>query len=245
MIRVEIDPKSGLKASLRGDILIVIDVLRFSSCIITGLAVGVKQFIPVATLNEARQIQKKDRTYLLAGERRGLKPKDFHFGNSPIEYKKSNLKGKTVIISTTNGTKALDYCKKSKLLLIASFLNAYALSKYIANYVSSEDNISIILASQKDTIFLEDFICAGLLVSNISNMTQRQYLNDHAILAKLAWNNTEDDLEKIIHQGHHASYLESIGFEEDVKFCIKRDIYDIIPKVTGNSISKINVDKEI
>ena len=171
---------------------------------------------------------------------KGLKPKDFHFGNSPIEFKKSNLKGKSIVISTTNGTKTIEYCKKSKLLLIASFLNAYALSTYIADYFPKDDNISIILASKSHTIFLEDFICAGLLVSNIIHLTSKQDLNDDAILAKLAWSSAKDDLEKTIRQGHHASYLESIGFKEDVKFCINRDIYDLIPFVQDNKISKIN-----
>jgi 2-phosphosulfolactate phosphatase len=240
LIRVETDPRSGLKASLRGDILIVIDVLRFSSSIVTGVAAGVKQFIPVATLDEARKMHKENSNYLLAGERRGLKPKDFHFGNSPLEYNKSDLKGKTIIISTTNGSKTIEYCKNSKLLLIASFLNAHALSAYILDYLPREENISIILASKRHTIFLEDFICAGLLVSNIINSISEQHLNDDAILAKLAWNSAKDKLEKIILQSNHASYLQSIGFEEDVKFCIKRDIYDIIPFVEGNRISKIN-----
>ncbi|MCW4042421.1 MAG: 2-phosphosulfolactate phosphatase [Candidatus Bathyarchaeota archaeon] len=240
MIRVETDPTAGLQASLRGDILIVIDVLRFSSSIVTGLATGAKQFIPVATLKKARNMHKKNRSYLLAGERKGLKPKDFHFGNSPIEYKKSNLKGKSIVISTTNGTKTIEYCKKSKFLLIASFLNAHALSTYIADYLPRENNVSIILASKSHTIFLEDFICAGLLVSNIIHLTSKQDLNDDAILAKLAWSSAKDDLEKTIRQGHHASYLESIGFIEDVKFCINRDIYDLIPFVQDNKISKIN-----
>jgi len=240
LIKVETDPIAGLRASLSGDILIVIDVLRFSSSIVTGLAADAKQFIPVTTLKKARNIHKKNRSYLLAGERKGLKPKDFHFGNSPIEFKKSNLKGKSIVISTTNGTKTIDYCMKSKLLLIASFLNAHAISTYIADYFPKEDNISIILASKHHTIFLEDFICAGLLVSNIINLTSKQTLNDDAILAKLAWSSAKDDLEKTIRQGHHASYLESIGFKEDVKFCIKRDIYDLIPFVQDNKISKIN-----
>jgi 2-phosphosulfolactate phosphatase len=242
LIKVVTDPKAGLQASLNGDILIVIDVLRFTSSIVTGLAAGVKQFIPVTTLKKARNIHKRNRNYLLAGERKGLKPKDFHFGNSPIEYKKSNLKGKSIVISTTNGTKTIEYCKKSKLLLIASFLNAHALSTYIADYLPMEENISIILSSKSDTIFLEDFICAGLLVSNILHLTSKQDLNDDAILAKLAWSSAKDELEKTIRQGHHASYLESIGFKEDVKFCINRDIYDLVPFVKGNKISKINRD---
>ena len=96
------------------------------------------------------------------------------------------------------------------------------------------------MASKNHTIFLEDFICAGLLVSNIINLTSKQDLNDDAILAKLAWSSAKDDLEKTILEGHHASYLESIGFNEDVKFCVNRDIYDLVPFVQGNRISKIN-----
>jgi len=241
LIKVETDPKAGLQASLSEDILIVIDVLRFSSSIVTGLAAGAKQFIPVTTLKKARNIHKKNRSYLLAGERKGLKPKDFHFGNSPIEFKKSNLKGKSIVISTTNGTKTIEYCKKSKLLLIASFLNAHAISTYIADHFPKDDNISIILASKNHTIFLEDFICAGLLVSNIINSTSKQDFNDDAILDKLAWSSAKDDLEKTIRQGHHAPYLESIGFNEDVKFCVNRDIYDLVPFVQGNKISKKNL----
>lgn len=242
MIKVETDPKTGLQASLSEDVLIVIDVLRFSSSIITGLAAGAKQFIPVTTLKKARNIQRKNRSYLLAGERKGLKPKDFHFGNSPIEFKKLNLKGKSIVISTTNGTKTIEYCKKSKLLLIASFLNAHAISTYIANHLPRKNNVSIILASKNHTVFLEDFICAGLLVSNIINLTSKQDLNDDAILAKLVWNSAKDDLEKTILEGHHASYLESIGFNEDVKFCVNRDIYDLVPFVQGNEISKMTRD---
>ena len=101
-------------------------------------------------------------------------------------------------------------------------------------------NLSIILASKSHTIFLEDFICAGLLVSNIIHLTSKKDLNDDAILAKLAWSSAKDELEKTILQGNHASYLVSIGFKEDVKFCVNRDIYDLVPFVQGNKISAIN-----
>jgi 2-phosphosulfolactate phosphatase len=237
LISVEANLEAGREASSRGDIVIVVDVLRFSSTAVVGLACGAESIIPVKTIREARRLYRRNRKLVLAGEREGAKPKGFHFGNSPTEFRKANLSGKTIVMTTSNGTRALESSKGAKWLLIGSFVNAGAVSAAASRLSKDGRGISIILASRHGKIFLEDFICSGLLVSNIT--PQLDQMSDEAIAARLAWMSVEHDLKRVVGQSSHAIYLERIGYREDVRFCLQRDVYDIVPNVKRSRIVRL------
>jgi 2-phosphosulfolactate phosphatase len=234
LISVEANLEDGREASSRGDIVIVVDVLRFSSTAVVGLASGAEAIIPVKTIGEARRLYERNRKLVLAGEREGIKPKGFHLGNSPTEFERADLSGKTIIMTTSNGTAALESSKGAKSLFVGSFINARAVSAAASTFFTNEKGISIVLGSRRGEIFLEDFLCSGLLVSNLTDKTHQ--MNDEAIAARLAWMNVEHDLETFVRQASHAVYLGSIGYGEDVKFCSRRDVYDVVPYLKGNRL---------
>lgn len=237
MLRVVPNLEASRETGPRGEITIVVDALRFSSSVIVGLASRAAAFIPVKTVAEAKRLYRSDKRLILSGEREGLKPRGFHLGNSPTEFKRTDLDGKTVVITTTNGTKALESSRGSEWLLIGSFVNATAVSAAASRLAENEKDISIILASRGGKIFLEDFICAGLLASRITN--DMDTMNDEAMAAELAWIGAENDYERVIRKSSHAVYLEGIGYGDDVELCLQRDLYDLVPYAKGNKIVRL------
>jgi 2-phosphosulfolactate phosphatase len=236
MIHLETSYRFAYRARLRGDIIIIIDTLRFSSSVVTGLSHGVEAFIPVKTLKEARSLYRRDPQLILAGERRGFKPKSFHMGNSPREFVNAGLEGKRVVITTTNGTMALQYAKGARWILIGSFLNAKAITAAASKLLKNEGGISLVLASRDGMFFLEDFLCAGLLVSNLG---PDLHADDKAAASRLAWASAEDRLEDVVRRGWHAKYLESIGYGEDVSLCLQRNIYSTVPLFRRGKIVRL------
>jgi 2-phosphosulfolactate phosphatase len=237
LISVEPNLKAGLDASSRGDITIVVDVLRFSSSVVVGLAHGVTAITPVRTLKEARLLRKQNKGLILAGEREGLKLKGFQLGNSPSEFLRSDLDGKQIVMTTTNGTMALEYSKGSRWLLVGSFINARAVSEAASAISKKRKGISIILACRLGRFFLEDFLCAGLLVSNMTDRLTD--MNDEAMAARLAWLGVKSDFRKVVRKSKHAVYLREIGYEKDVELCLQRDTYDLVPHLKKNKIIRL------
>ncbi|MEM4251511.1 MAG: 2-phosphosulfolactate phosphatase [Candidatus Bathyarchaeia archaeon] len=223
-----------MKARCRKEVVVVVDVLRFSSSVVVALDKGAKSIIPVKTLVQAKRLYKRDCRIILAGERGGKMPKGFHLGNSPTELSRANLKDKTIVMTTTNGTAALEYSKGAKWVLIGSFLNSRAVCKRVLELSRDAADISIVLASRSGDFFLEDFVCAGLLVSIVSR--ERGEMNDVARAARLAWVTSSSDLETVVRVGSHAKYLESMGYGEDVDLCLSRDSYDVVPLLRRDRI---------
>ena len=114
---------------LEGKIVVVIDILRATSCMVTGLGEGLAGIIPVEKLEECQKL--KDKGYIAAAERDGKKVEGFDIGNSPFSYQDAALKGKWVAVTTTNGTRALVQSVKAKEILVGAFLNRSALVKYL------------------------------------------------------------------------------------------------------------------
>ncbi|MDH5596295.1 MAG: 2-phosphosulfolactate phosphatase, partial [Candidatus Bathyarchaeota archaeon] len=122
-LNLELSAKDTLKAVSRKDVLVVIDVLRCCSTIVMALANGAKEVIPTKTIREAQALHKKHPEFLLAGERKGLKPIGFNLGNSPLEFSSNIVKEKHVVLTTTSGTKAICSSKKARWVLIGAFFN--------------------------------------------------------------------------------------------------------------------------
>ena len=132
MIQVALCPSEIRRISatdLSGVTAVVFDVLRATSSMITGLASGAEAFIPVRTVEEARKLKLNDSDLLLAGERDGLPPEGFDLGNSPEEFEQ--IKGRRVVMTTTNGTVAIQAMKAAAKVLIGSLLNIDALADYL------------------------------------------------------------------------------------------------------------------
>jgi 2-phosphosulfolactate phosphatase len=237
-VNVSIFMREALNAIRREDVIIVVDVLRCSSTIITALANGAREVVPVKTVQEARRLFREDANRILAGERGGVKPLGFKLGNSPREFSPEKVRGKSIILTTTNGTKAIALAKKAKLTLIGAFLNAGAVAK--AAFKRAEGaGISIVTAGTKGKFSLEDFICAGLIVGNFPKGEVE--LNDAAYASTLAWREASKKLNQVVRNGYHAKYLERISLGEDIDFCLSVDLYDVVPYCKGDKVIKLKL----
>ena len=140
------------------EIVVVIDVLRATSAICAAFHNGIKSIIPVATIEEAREYKAKG--YLVGAERKGQIVEGFDFGNSPYSYMNEALRGKEVVLTTTNGTKALDVAKDADTVVVGSLNNLDALCEWLAE---QDKNILCLCSGWQDKFNLEDTICAGAI----------------------------------------------------------------------------------
>jgi len=242
LVSLEFFAKDTLKAVQRRDAVIAIDVLRCCSTIVTALANGAEGVIPTKTVNEARRLHKKHPELILAGERRGTKPRGFDLGNSPLEFSPQAIGGKRIIFTTTSGTKAIVFSQKTKWVLIGALLNAEAVAKAALKIAEKERlGISLVLSGREGKHFsLEDFLCAGLIVESLPTDTVE--LSDAALGSWLAYQQSRGSLYETIQKGYHAQYLKSIGFGEDVRFCSQVNVFDIVPICTNGTIIPLDLN---
>jgi 2-phosphosulfolactate phosphatase len=228
--------------SFTGKTSVVIDVLRATSTIVHALENEAKEIIPVANVEFAVKISGGmfSGQTLLGGERNTKKVEGFALGNSPLEYLKELISGKTIILYTTNGSKAIVKAKFSQTLLICSFLNISA----VANYISDFNKDFEILCAGKGNVFsMEDTVCAGKLISEIMKIRNDIELSDSA-RASLALNkNFGKNILNMLKETEHGRLLIDNGFEEDLKFCSKLNYSNVIPYFSGNIIKALQVNK--
>ena len=236
--------EAGIEAVGRNDVVIVIDALRCSSTIIAALANGIIEITPVKSLEEAFELRKMQKDLILVGERAGLKPDGFDLGNSPTAFISNNYRGKKVILTTSNGTKAIEQVKECDWVLIGAFLNANEVANVALKLAKEHEvGITILLACSSRNLFLEDFICGGLLVSKL--LSPGIKLDDSAYASMLSWYKAEKNLEEIIKNSQHGKYLMDIGFGKDIDFCLNIDHYSIIPYLNNGNIRKKEKEKFI
>ncbi|MDH5450099.1 MAG: 2-phosphosulfolactate phosphatase [Candidatus Bathyarchaeota archaeon] len=217
-----------VKAVKRRDVMVVIDALRCCSTIVTALANGATDITPVKTISEARRLKKKHPEFVIAGERKGLKPKKFALGNSPLEFSPENVRGRRIILTTTSGTKAILLSEQGKWVLIGAFLNARAVAEASLKIAENEKTgVSFVLAGKEGQFSLEDFLCAGAITESFP--PGKAQLSDTAIVSLLSFERARRSLKKVIQRGSHAQYLKSKGFGDDVAFCARMNVFNIVP----------------
>ena len=221
--------------SFSGKTTVIIDVLRATSTIINALNNGAKEIIPVATVEFAVKISGGmfGGLTLLGGERNTKKIEGFALGNSPLEYSSKLVKNKSIVLYTTNGTKAVVKAKFSKNLYICSFLNLSAVAEHI-NLMDTD--FEILCAGRNNSFSLEDTVCAGKLISEILKNKKDLELSDSA-KASIALNKSfGKNLLKMLSETEHGRLLLDNGFEEDIKFCSKLNTIDAVPCFSGNVV---------
>ncbi|MEM9829341.1 MAG: 2-phosphosulfolactate phosphatase [Bacteroidota bacterium] len=203
-------------------VVVVVDVLRASSTMITAFAHGLERLMPVAYVEGCLALQRMG--YLSAGERDGAKVEGFDFGNSPYDVMKGDLSGKSLAMTTTNGTLAIEKAKSARKVIIGAFLNLSAVIDYVKKL--NEDTL-ILCAGWKGQMNLEDTLFAGALVSNLTN--DFKIKGDAALAAQLLYENSQDDLYGVVSRSSHAKRLKKLAAENDMRFCLKKDEYDVVP----------------
>ncbi len=217
--------------------VVVIDVLRASSTIVQACENGVERIIPVSSVEDASRLAatlEKKKT-LLGGERDGREIEGFDLGNSPLEYVSKVVKGKTLILSTSNGTVAITQSASAKQLLVGSFLN---LSAVVTRLLSSRaKKVTILCAGNQGQLSLEDLVCGGLMVARTTQAYRgKLVLNDGAVAGR-AVAEKMTDIGEVVRSSTHGRKLSELGFDADLDFCSKIDKYGTVPVVIDGRIS--------
>lgn len=232
-INVIITPNAVDELYFTGKTSVVIDVLRASSTIITALQNGAKEVIPVASVEFGVRISGGmfSGQTLLCGERNTKKIEGFSLGNSPLEFTPEIVDGKSIILFTTNGTRAITRAKFSSYLLICSFMNLSAVAKHI---LSLDMDLEILCSGRNNFMSMEDAVCAGRLVAEIIKKKENVSLNDSA-RASLALNKSSGEgILQMFKESDHGKLLIENGFEEDLIYCSKINSSAAVPFFTGN-----------
>lgn len=232
-------PSEVREAQLEKQLVIVTDVLRASSTIVTALHHGAKEIIPVESLEDAtRLMQDIGRKYvILCGEREGKKIDQFDLGNSPFEYTNGGIKDKTLIYCSTNGSRAIVRAASAGKLVMAGFLNlSYALDYAIK---SDFDQITILCSGKEDRFCLEDVVCAGMMVSRLlEEFGDDLEASDAATAGLQIYNQHQKNIPKMIKTSDHGKYLAALGFGEDLIYCSQIDALPVVPVLENGRIVK-------
>lgn len=216
-------------------IVVVIDILRATSAICTAFEHGVEKIIPVATVKEAEQYKKKG--FLVGAERNGVKLNGFDFGNSPSDYMNKKIKGKTIVLTTTNGTQAIEAAAGAYKVVIGSFLNMAALCKYLTK---ENRHVLLLCSGWKGKFNLEDAMFAGAIVNILSIRDEFKEMGDSALAAKYLFQTGFKNPVHFLHNSSHKERLIELGLKEDVKYCLSLNSTHIIPVLKGNALVRMN-----
>ncbi|HBF36033.1 MAG TPA: 2-phosphosulfolactate phosphatase, partial [Firmicutes bacterium] len=208
--------------------VVVIDVLRATSTIVTAFGNGALEIVPVMEPAEVVDLVKRigPKEFLTGGERKGFKIEGFDLGNSPSEYAEERVKGRKIILCTTNGTKAIKTAQSAAELYIGSFLNMQAVVNHLKG--SSQDLV-LVCSGRDQNLCLEDLACAGLMIELLKDEIGND-LTDSAKLAQYVWEKAGVNLEEFIKQTQHGRYLKEIGLEQDIHDCMALNQYEIVPR---------------
>lgn len=206
------------------DIVVVIDVLRASSVICTAFQFGVKRIIPVSSIEKASIYLKNG--YHVAAERMGEIVDGFILGNSPLAYRNSNLKGKTLVITTTNGTKAIETAKDCDQLLIGSFLNLDVLSDYLTDL---NKNVLLLASGWQGKFSLEDTLCAGAICDQLLRTNKFTTNYDSTVASKYLYHSARSNYFGFLKASSHRKRLKRLNLNNDIKYCLTPNQTNVIP----------------
>lgn len=205
-----------------GKCVVVIDVLRASSAMITGLSHGVAAFRPVAEPEDALLWAKQG--YIPAAERGGQVADGFSLGNSPFSYREGQYAGQKIALTTTNGTRALLLSLAAERIMIGGFLNQQAVVRQLTAFPG---DIILFCAGWKGQFSLEDTLSAGGLLSSL----KQEFLvsGDPAVAAMDLYHRYENNIESVVHGSSHYLRLAAKGHADEIAFCLNRDLYSTVP----------------
>lgn len=216
------------------EIVVVIDVLRATSAICAAFDNGIKSIIPVPTIEEAMDYKK--RGFLAGAERKGQIVEGFDFGNSPFSYMNEDFKGKDVVLSTTNGTKALDIAKDAEIVVVGSFLNLEALCIWLAE---QDKNVLCLCSGWQDKFNLEDTICAGAISEFLITTGKFTSDEDSSVAAKYLYLSAKDNYFGYLKSSSHRRRLKNLNLNEDVKYCLTPNQTNVIPILKDGKLVKL------
>ena len=214
--------------------VVVIDVLRATSAICTAFQYGVEKIIPVSTVEEAREYQA--RGFLAGAERNGQIVEGFDLGNSPYSYMDESLRGKTIVLTTTNGTKAINLASKHHKVLIGSLLNLDAIGKYL---IDNPQDVLLMASGWQGKFNLEDSICAGAITEMLLQSMRYFSDEDATIAAMFLFQQARTNYFGFLKASSHRRRLRNLNLNEDIKYCLTPNQTKVIPVFKDGSLVKL------
>lgn len=202
--------------------VVVVDILRATSCMTTAFAHGIAAIKPFAKLEDCMAM--KASGYYTAGERDGKKVEGFDLGNSPFEYMEDYLKGQRIAFTTTNGTQAIARSEGAREIVIGSFLNLSAVANHL---LSTDNNVLVVCAGWKGKVNMEDTLFAGALVETLKDHVAPDC--DAPVMAQHLYNQAKGDLVDALKDASHVKRLARLNIYKDIQFCMTADQYNIVP----------------
>lgn len=230
------------RCDLSETVCVVFDILRATSTIVTALANGAQGILPVREISNALTIRQQQPEVLLAGERNGVLIGEertgsisFDLGNSPKEFVRSKVEEKTIVMTTTNGTRALCACSGAARILIGAFLNLRVTVEHIQRTDFSQ--ILLVCAGTGENVAYEDVLCVGAFIDLLASQNDEKNLDDAAQLARSAYLQEQGNLFAGFSKGSNAQRLLSLpSLCEDVAFCAQRDVLHIVAEVASHGM---------
>jgi 2-phosphosulfolactate phosphatase len=216
--------------------VVVIDVLRATSVMVHAISQGALEIIPAATVEEAFQRAKAfpQSSIVLGGERESKNIPGFDLGNSPKEYVAERVKGKKLILTTTNGTKAFHLVSSGEEILVGSFFNIRVIAE---RCFELGRDLFIFPSGDEGNFSLEDTICGGMLIELITKKGKKSIsLTDASQCAQVLYKRFENNLLEALYLSRHGKELTRRGFEQDLAYCAQIDITDIVPEFKAGVI---------
>jgi 2-phosphosulfolactate phosphatase len=229
---------------LSGTVCVVFDIFRATSTIITALAHGAEAIVPVAEIPEALALRQQEPGVLLAGERGGLRISadltggiEFDLGNSPREFTPGRVRGRTIALSTTNGSRALRACAGAKAVLVGSFLNLGATAGFLQSYPA--ENIIMVCSGTGAQAAYEDVLGAGALAGLVWPAIE-QDVADSATIARNIYEQTRPDLMSAVAYSRNGCRLLAMPeLRGDVPWCLQRDVFPLVAKMENGRVVKV------
>jgi 2-phosphosulfolactate phosphatase len=218
-------------------IVVIIDILRATSAICTAFEHGAEKVIPVATIDEAREWKKKG--FLVGAERDAITVEGFDFGNSPYSYMSDAVKGKTIVITTTNGTQAVHAARDAYKVVIGSFLNITALCNWL---VREERSVLLLCSGWKNKFNLEDALFAGAVTEALTNLSEDFKLGDGCLALKYLYQQARTEPYKFLNHASHKERLARLNLKKDIKYCLTPDQTVAIPVLENGALIKLQYD---
>jgi 2-phosphosulfolactate phosphatase len=233
-------------ADSTGRVVAVIDVLRASTTIVTALANGARAVVPFVDadelMNRARQFERGD--VRLAGERRMLPIEGFDLGNSPAQFTNDAIGGRTILLTTTNGTRALAGAQGAVDVIVAAYVNLTAVTAMLRTALRGGTDVTIACAGHDGHYALEDAACAGRFVRTVTKRMSGVAMNDAAHSCALLARSYGDNIGAAFLDAAHGRALAEAGFRDDLALCAAVDAYPIVPIFTDRQITRLGADRE-
>ena len=213
---------------------VVIDVIRATTSIVTAFQHGARSVSPVASVEEAQRTRESAPGALLAGERGGRRLPGFDLGNSPREFTPEAVRGRDVILTTSNGTKTLRAVQEGRSVAIGALLNRAAIGRWL---LGRGEDAFIVCSGYEGVFSLEDAVCAGAVVDGLAAEGASVALGDGARASQVLWARYAPDLPGLLHETGWGRHIVEIGLGADLDLCAQLDVTEVVPVMAGGRIT--------